>query len=86
MLKLIIQSLVTGIVIGGLGRLVLPGKQDIGWGLTIVAGVVAALVGGGIAYLIGFHESIGLVLLIEVALAAVVVGLIAKSKAGKTQA
>ncbi len=86
MLTLIISALVTGVIIGGLGRLVLPGRQNIGWGATIAAGVVAALVGGGVSYLFGFHERVGLVFLIEVALAALCVSVVAKAQAGKSEA
>ena len=44
----ILGALVIGLVIGALGRLVLPGKQDIPIWLTIVIGVVAALIGTAI--------------------------------------
>jgi uncharacterized membrane protein YeaQ/YmgE (transglycosylase-associated protein family) len=37
--------LIIGAVIGVLGRLVVPGKQDIPFWLTVVVGIVAALVG-----------------------------------------
>ncbi len=39
----ILGALVIGLVIGALGRLVLPGKQDIPIWLTIVVGIVAAI-------------------------------------------
>ena len=41
----IIGALIIGLIIGALGRLVLPGKQDIPIWLTIVVGIVAALIG-----------------------------------------
>jgi uncharacterized membrane protein YeaQ/YmgE (transglycosylase-associated protein family) len=41
----VLGAIVIGAVIGALGRLVVPGKQDIPIWLTIVIGVVAALVG-----------------------------------------
>ena len=44
----ILGALVIGLVIGALGRLVLPGKQDIPIWLTMVVGIVAALVGSAI--------------------------------------
>jgi uncharacterized membrane protein YeaQ/YmgE (transglycosylase-associated protein family) len=37
---------IAGLVIGGLARLILPGKQSMSWGLTMVIGVVSAIVGG----------------------------------------
>lgn len=42
----IIWYAIAGIVIGALARLLLPGKQAMGWFATMVLGVVAAIVGG----------------------------------------
>ena len=42
----IVVYAIAGLVIGALARLILPGKQSMGWGLTMVIGVVAAIVGG----------------------------------------
>ncbi|MEO3861902.1 GlsB/YeaQ/YmgE family stress response membrane protein [Acrocarpospora sp. B8E8] len=41
----IISALVIGVVIGALGRLVVPGRQSIPIWLTIVIGVVSAFIG-----------------------------------------
>ncbi|MCP9489834.1 MAG: GlsB/YeaQ/YmgE family stress response membrane protein [Solirubrobacteraceae bacterium MAG38_C4-C5] len=48
-----IGFIVAGLVIGALARLVLPGKQGIGIGLTLLLGVVGAVIGGTIANLVG---------------------------------
>lgn len=45
----IISAIVIGIVIGILGRLVVPGRQRIGILWTIAVGVIAALIGTAIA-------------------------------------
>ncbi|GHE53139.1 GlsB/YeaQ/YmgE family stress response membrane protein [Streptomyces capitiformicae] len=45
----IISAIVIGIVIGVLGRLVVPGRQRIGILLTILVGIIAALIGSWIA-------------------------------------
>lgn len=42
----IIVYAIAGLVIGALARLILPGKQSMGWILTMVIGVVSAIVGG----------------------------------------
>lgn len=42
----IIWYVIAGLVIGALARLLLPGKQSMGWGLTMLIGVVSAVVGG----------------------------------------
>lgn len=44
-----ISAIVIGIVIGVLGRLVVPGRQRIGILWTILIGIVAAFIGTGIA-------------------------------------
>ena len=49
----ILGLIVIGIVIGVLARLVLPGRQRIGVGLTILLGIGGALVGGIVASAIG---------------------------------
>jgi uncharacterized membrane protein YeaQ/YmgE (transglycosylase-associated protein family) len=45
-LSVIIAWLLIGLVIGALARLVVPGRQHMGILLTILIGVVAALLGG----------------------------------------
>jgi uncharacterized membrane protein YeaQ/YmgE (transglycosylase-associated protein family) len=42
----IIAWLITGLVIGGLAHLLVPGRQRIGILLTLLFGIVGALVGG----------------------------------------
>ena len=44
----IISAIVIGLIIGALGRLIVPGKQDIPIWLTIIIGIVAALIGTAI--------------------------------------
>ncbi len=41
----IITALIVGLIIGALGRLVVPGKQDIPIWLTMLIGVAAAILG-----------------------------------------
>ncbi|MFI7136106.1 GlsB/YeaQ/YmgE family stress response membrane protein [Nonomuraea sp. NPDC050153] len=69
MLTLLIGAVIGGAIVGGLGRLILPGRQDIGWFATIAAGIVASGVGTGIAYLLGFHERTWLVIVVQLVLA-----------------
>ena len=49
----IIYFILMGLVIGGLARLLLPGRQKIGILLTILLGVVGALAGGIVASWLG---------------------------------
>lgn len=72
----IIASLLAGIIIGPLARLVLPGRQNISVGMTILIGALGALLGGLIAYWVGVEDTAGLdwtQYLIQVAVAAVLV-------------
>ena len=70
----IISGLIIGIVIGALGRLFAPGRQRLPIWLTIVVGVIAALIGTAIAKVLGVADTRGvdwIELGIQVALAAV---------------
>ena len=44
----ILGAIVIGLILGALGRLVVPGKQDIPIWLTILVGIAAALIGSAI--------------------------------------
>ncbi len=44
----VFSAIIVGLVIGSLGRLILPGRQDLPIWLTIVVGIVAALGGSAI--------------------------------------
>ncbi|HEU4400115.1 MAG TPA: GlsB/YeaQ/YmgE family stress response membrane protein [Actinomycetota bacterium] len=76
----IISAIIVGLIIGALGRLVVPGRQAIPIWLTIVIGIVAAIVGTLIATALGVGSTRGfdwIELFIQVALAAVGVSLVA---------
>jgi uncharacterized membrane protein YeaQ/YmgE (transglycosylase-associated protein family) len=76
----IIMALIVGLIIGALGRLVVPGKQNIPIWLTMVIGVVAALLGTVIARAVGVADTKGvdwIELLFQVVLAAIGVALVA---------
>ncbi len=76
----IITALIVGLIIGALGRLVVPGKQNIPIWLTLVIGVVAALLGTLVAGLFGVDDTGGIdwiELILQVAFAAVGVALVA---------
>lgn len=55
----IIGSIIAGIVVGVLARVVLPGKQNISILITIVLGIVGALIGWWLAGLLGVAETGG---------------------------
>ncbi|MFJ2110961.1 GlsB/YeaQ/YmgE family stress response membrane protein [Streptomyces sp. NPDC087850] len=69
----IVTAIVIGVVIGVLGRLVVPGRQRIGVLWTIAVGVVAALIGTAVAAGFGVADTKGfdwIELIIQVGLAA----------------
>ena len=75
----IITALIVGLIIGALGRLVIPGKQNIPIWLTMVIGVVAALLGTVIARAVGLADTDGFdwtELLFQIVLAAIGVALV----------
>jgi uncharacterized membrane protein YeaQ/YmgE (transglycosylase-associated protein family) len=70
----IVSALIVGLIIGVLGRLVAPGKQNIPIWLTIVIGIIAAFVGTAIARGLGYADTNGidwLEILTQVVLAAI---------------
>ena len=76
----IITALIVGLIIGALGRLVVPGKQNIPIWLTLVIGVVAALLGTVLANAIGVGNTRGfdwIEFAFQVVLAAIGVALVA---------
>ena len=75
----IISALIVGLIIGALGRLVLPGRQAIPVWLTILIGIGAALLGTAIARATGVANTNGvdwIEVFIQVVLAAVGVALV----------
>ena len=68
----IITAIIIGAIIGALGRLIVPGKQNIPIWLTIIIGIVAALIGTAIVGSLQDTEGIDWVeILVQVVLAAV---------------
>ncbi|POX47831.1 GlsB/YeaQ/YmgE family stress response membrane protein [Streptomyces sp. Ru72] len=80
----IISAIVIGLIIGVLGRLVVPGRQHIGILWTIVVGIVAAFIGAGIAAAVGVADTKGvdwIEWLIQIALAALGIAALDRAKA-----
>ncbi len=55
----IISAIIVGLIIGALGRLVVPGRQSIPVWLTIVVGIIAAFIGTAIARAVGVASTPG---------------------------
>ncbi|SDX91009.1 hypothetical protein SAMN05444365_10133 [Micromonospora pattaloongensis] len=88
MIGTIIWAIVAGAIIGALGRLVLPGRQNISVWATIGVGIAAALIGGVLAMWLGVGATRGVDWirhLIQVALAALFVALAARISANRPE-
>lgn len=73
----IITAIIVGAIIGALGRLVVPGKQNMGILLTIVVGIVAALIGTFLASFLVDTDGFSFIeLIFQVVLAAIGVAIV----------
>jgi uncharacterized membrane protein YeaQ/YmgE (transglycosylase-associated protein family) len=68
MLGLIISIIVIGLIAGALARLIVPGKQNMGIGMTILLGIIGSFVGGFLGFLLfgadaqdGFFQPAGII-------------------------
>ena len=68
MLGLIISLLVIGLIAGFLARAIVPGRQNLSIGMTILLGVIGSFVGGFLGFLIfqrdpmdGFFQPAGII-------------------------
>jgi uncharacterized membrane protein YeaQ/YmgE (transglycosylase-associated protein family) len=80
----IFTAIIVGLIIGALGRLVVPGKQKIPIWLTLLIGVVAAFVGTFLASMFGWDDTRGvdwLELVLQVVVAAFGVMLVTRARA-----
>ncbi|MFD7407120.1 GlsB/YeaQ/YmgE family stress response membrane protein [Streptomyces sp. NPDC059866] len=80
----IISAVVIGIIIGVLGRLVVPGRQRIGILWTLLVGIAAALVGTAIASALDVADTDGVdwvEWLIQIGLAALGVAALDRARA-----
>jgi uncharacterized membrane protein YeaQ/YmgE (transglycosylase-associated protein family) len=76
MVLVIFGWLLVGLVVGGLGRFLIPGRKRIGLLLTILIGIVGAVAGGGITRALQGPGHDVISFLIALVIAAVLVALI----------
>ena len=82
----IISAIIIGAIIGALGRLLVRGKQNISILVTIIVGIVAALLGTWLAGLVGVETTDGIdwiELVFQVVLAAIGVAIVAGTSRGR---
>jgi uncharacterized membrane protein YeaQ/YmgE (transglycosylase-associated protein family) len=83
----IIGLIIAGLVVGALGRLLVPGQQNVPIWLHLIVGVVAVWIGYWIAGLLGVAETRGIDWwrwIISIIVAAIAVYLVARLRAGRT--
>jgi uncharacterized membrane protein YeaQ/YmgE (transglycosylase-associated protein family) len=76
----IIWAIIAGTIIGLLAKLVVPGRQDIPIWLTIILGIVGALIGNWLAVLFGVRFTGGIDWIrhaLQIAAAAVLIAIVA---------
>lgn len=88
MIGAIVSAIVIGAIVGALARLIVPGKQNMSTGLTLIVGIVAALLGTLIAQMFGFADTRGIDWwehILQLVLAIVGVLIVVRIQAGKSQ-
>ena len=79
MITYLILLVFSGLIVGALGRLAIPGPDPMGIGATILVGIGGSFIGGLVGYVL-FHRPAGL--LLSVLGAALIVFLLRKSRGG----
>jgi uncharacterized membrane protein YeaQ/YmgE (transglycosylase-associated protein family) len=57
MITSIIGWMLFGLIAGAIARLIHPGNEAMGWGMTMILGIAGSLLGGGLAYLFHLGEN-----------------------------
>jgi uncharacterized membrane protein YeaQ/YmgE (transglycosylase-associated protein family) len=76
MVSTIIGAIIVGAIIGALGRLILPGKQNISIVVTILIGIVANVIVTFVVRQLGYSNSGGGIAWVPLILGAVVAAII----------
>jgi len=79
MITYLILLVISGLFVGALGRLAIPGPDPMGIGATIMVGIGGSFIGGLVGYVL-FHRPAGLIF--SVLGAALIVYLIRRSRGG----
>ncbi|MEU6345581.1 GlsB/YeaQ/YmgE family stress response membrane protein [Streptomyces sp. NPDC046977] len=55
-----VWAIIVGIVLGFLAKLLLPGRQDIPWWLTVICGILGAFLGNAVSGWLGVKHTSGI--------------------------
>ncbi|MGH3158194.1 MAG: GlsB/YeaQ/YmgE family stress response membrane protein [Streptosporangiaceae bacterium] len=83
MFIVILGWVLIGLVVGGLGRLVIPGRNPIGLILTVLIGIVGSVAGGAATRAMVGRGHGDLSFIVAVVIAAILVALINGSRRGQ---
>lgn len=72
----LLSTIVVGLIIGALGRLVVPGFQPIGFIATVAAGLCGSIIGGFVGQHV-MHAGFFITLLLQIGISAAAVALMA---------
>lgn len=53
----LLSTIVVGLIVGALARLLLPGEQKMGWILTCLLGIAGSLVAGYVGQALGWYAA-----------------------------
>lgn len=59
MIETIVGAILVGLIVGGLARLIMPGKQNIGVIMTVVLGAIGSFLGTWVSYKLGYSNQNG---------------------------
>jgi uncharacterized membrane protein YeaQ/YmgE (transglycosylase-associated protein family) len=79
----VLWYLLIGAVIGVIARLIHPGKENMGWLMTILIGALSAFIGGGIGKWTGLYDSFWIGLIVAIVIAVILITVYARIKGPK---
>jgi uncharacterized membrane protein YeaQ/YmgE (transglycosylase-associated protein family) len=85
MFPVIIAWIFIGLVVGGLGRLIVPGRNPIGLVLTILVGIVGSVAGGAATRAMAGPGHGGISFVFSLVIAAILVALISGAQRARWQ-
>lgn len=59
MIGTIVGAVIIGFLVGGLARLIMPGRQNIGVVMTVILGALGAFLGTWVSYKLGYSNQNG---------------------------
>src|ERR1700759_1380816 len=59
MIWTIVGAVVLGLLVGGLARLIMPGRQNIGVVMTVILGAIGSFLGTWVSYKLGYSNQNG---------------------------